>query len=147
VQDRKSATFRAQNFRPLPIVEGRCAANPRIAGKSVWRLRDAEHAVLYRVIDAHLEAFLETAKRHADGPPLPEFVEQELRDFLTCGLLAHGFARQRVLSLPIVFAICWRGTTRWRARRSACSCWCCWASSATARACTGHAYFVDAGWS
>jgi len=60
-----------------------------------YRPRDAEHAVLYRVIDEHLDAFLETAKRHADGSPLPEFVEQEFRDFLTCGVLAHGFARLR----------------------------------------------------
>src|SRR2546426_2959782 len=59
------------------------------------RPRDAEHAVLYRVIDEHLEAFLETARRNADASPLPEFVEQEFRDFLTCGVLAHGFARLR----------------------------------------------------
>jgi hypothetical protein len=60
-----------------------------------YRPRDSEHTVLYRVIDEHLEAFLETARRNADGSPLPEFVEQEFRDFLTCGLLAHGFARLR----------------------------------------------------
>src|SRR6266446_5179198 len=60
-----------------------------------YRPRDAEHAVLYRVIDEHLDAFLETARRHADGAPLPAFVEQEFRDFLTCGVLAHGFARLR----------------------------------------------------
>jgi len=40
-----------------------------------YRPRDAEHAVLYRVIDEHLETFLETARRHADGSSLPEFVE------------------------------------------------------------------------
>src|SRR2546422_9399986 len=60
-----------------------------------YRPRDAEHAVLYRVIAEHLEAFLEAAKRHTDGSPLPGFVEQEFRDFLTCGVLAHGFARLR----------------------------------------------------
>lgn len=60
-----------------------------------YRPRDAEHGVLYRVIDEHLDAFLETARRHADGVPLPAFVEQEFRDFLTCGVLAHGFARLR----------------------------------------------------
>lgn len=60
-----------------------------------YRPRDAEHAVLYRVIDEHLDAFLETARRHATGSPLPAFVEQEFRDFLTCGILAHGFARLR----------------------------------------------------
>src|SRR5262249_56453563 len=52
-------------------------------------------AMLYRVIDEHLDAFLETARRHADGAALPAFVEQEFRDFLTCGVLAHGFARLR----------------------------------------------------
>ncbi|PYN83327.1 MAG: hypothetical protein DMD96_02830 [Candidatus Rokuibacteriota bacterium] len=31
----------------------------------------------------------------ADGVPLPAFVEQEFYDFLTCGILAHGFARLR----------------------------------------------------
>src|SRR5262245_487112 len=35
------------------------------------------------------------ARRHADGTPLPAFVEQEFRDFLTCGVLEHGFARLR----------------------------------------------------
>jgi hypothetical protein len=60
-----------------------------------YRPRDAEHAVLYRVIDAHLDVFLETARHHADGAPLPGFVEQEFREFLTCGILAHGFARLR----------------------------------------------------
>ncbi len=50
----------------------------------------------YRPCDAeHLEAFLETARHNADGSPLPEFVEQEFRDFLTCGVLAHGCARLR----------------------------------------------------
>ena len=55
-----------------------------------YRPRDAEHGVLYRVIDEHLEAFLETARRHADGASLPTFVEQEFRDFLTCGVLSRG---------------------------------------------------------
>ena len=36
-----------------------------------YRQCDAEHAVLYRVIEKHLDAFLEAARRHADGSPLP----------------------------------------------------------------------------
>jgi hypothetical protein len=43
-----------------------------------YRPRDAEHAVLHRVIDEHLDAFLETARRHADGSSLPDFVEVPL---------------------------------------------------------------------
>jgi hypothetical protein len=58
-----------------------------------YRARDAGYAVLHRVIDEHRDTFLEAAKRHADGASLPAFVEQELRDFLTCGIRAHGFAR------------------------------------------------------
>ena len=34
-------------------------------GGTDYRPRDAEHAVLYRVIEEHLEAFLETAQRQA----------------------------------------------------------------------------------
>jgi hypothetical protein len=63
----------------------------RLAG---YQPRAAEHSVLYRVIDEHLETFL-AAAQHADGHRLPRFVEQEFRDFLTCGVLAHGFARLR----------------------------------------------------
>jgi len=32
------------------------------------------------MIDEHLETFLETARRHADGVSLPGFVEREFRD-------------------------------------------------------------------
>ena len=60
-----------------------------------YRPRDAEPAVLHRVIDEHLDAFLDTVWRDADGAPLPAFVEQAFRDFLTCGVLAPGFARLR----------------------------------------------------
>jgi hypothetical protein len=42
-----------------------------------------------------LDAFLEMATRHAGGTPLPAFVVQEFRDFLTFGVLAHDFARLR----------------------------------------------------
>jgi hypothetical protein len=107
-----------------------------------YRPRDAEHAVLYRVIDGHLDTFRETARRHADGAPLPAFVEQEFRDFLTCGVLARGFARLRCTECALErlvpfsckgrgfcpscggrrmtegaarLAICWRGITGWRA--------------------------------
>jgi hypothetical protein len=60
-----------------------------------YQPRVAAHGVLYRVIDEHLETFLAAAARHADGHRLPKFVEQEFRDFLTRGVLEHGFARLR----------------------------------------------------
>ena len=57
--------------------------------------------MLYRVIDEHLDAFLQTTRRQADGVPLPAFVEQEFYDFLTCGILAHGFARLRCMECTL----------------------------------------------
>ena len=57
--------------------------------------RQSERGVLHRVVRAHVETFLAEAARGAGGARLPGFVEQEFRDFLTCGVLAHGFARVR----------------------------------------------------
>jgi len=42
-------------------------------------------------VRAHLATFLRTAAEHHEGG-LPAFVEQEFRDFLTCGVWARGFA-------------------------------------------------------
>ncbi|HEV2056534.1 MAG TPA: transposase zinc-binding domain-containing protein [Methylomirabilota bacterium] len=47
------------------------------------------------LIRKHLEPFLREASDRGDGHGLPRFVEQEFREFLTCGVLAHGFARLR----------------------------------------------------
>ena len=44
-------------------------------------------------MQAHLETFL--AERAEEGAFLPRFVERELRGYLACGILAHGFARVR----------------------------------------------------
>ena len=60
-----------------------------------YRPRDAEHTVLHAVIREHLETFLREATAPDEGSGLPRFVEQEFREFLTCGILAHGFARLR----------------------------------------------------
>ena len=51
--------------------------------------------MLYAVIRDHLDGFLREASTRGGGDGLPEFVEREFREFLTCGILAHGFARFR----------------------------------------------------
>jgi Transposase zinc-binding domain len=51
-----------------------------------------EKTVLYRVIQQHLESFLEHA-HESSGTRLPKYVENEFRRYLECGLHAHGFAR------------------------------------------------------
>lgn len=53
--------------------------------------RKPEETVLYGVIAEELETFL--ARRQERDRPLPRFVEREFRDYLTCGILEHGFLR------------------------------------------------------
>jgi hypothetical protein len=53
--------------------------------------RNPAESILYRVVAAELENFLERQRlrdRH-----VPRFVERELRSFLDCGILARGFLR------------------------------------------------------
>jgi hypothetical protein len=50
-----------------------------------------EESVLYRAVQRELESFL--ARSRACERPTPRFVERELRAFLRCGILAHGFVR------------------------------------------------------
>ena len=57
--------------------------------------RHAEASVLYRFIPEHLDDLLRAAADRAAGAGLPEFIAREFREFLTCGVPAHGFARVR----------------------------------------------------
>ena len=63
--------------------------------RGVYRPRDAEHTVLHQVIAEHLEVFLRAVAEAGDGTGLPQFVEREFREFLTCGVFGHGVARFR----------------------------------------------------
>jgi len=51
--------------------------------------------VLHRVIREHLETFRAETAARSDGGGLPQFMEREFREFLTCGVLSRGFARVR----------------------------------------------------
>ena len=63
--------------------------------RAVYRPRDAEHTVLHQVVAEHLEAFLRAVAEAGDGAGLPQFVEGEFREFLTCGVFEGGVARFR----------------------------------------------------
>ena len=58
-----------------------------------YRPRTPEQGVLYTVVRTHLEAFLQEVAERTNGSGLPRFVVDEFREFLTCGVLAEGFAR------------------------------------------------------
>ena len=56
--------------------------------------RRPTETVLYRTVRENLETFLAHARETYERP-LPQYVEQELRAYLRCGVFAHGFARLR----------------------------------------------------
>jgi hypothetical protein len=60
-------------------------------GETGYARRRPEESVLYGVVQTELETFL--ARALARERPVPRFVERELRGFLGCGILAHGFVR------------------------------------------------------
>ena len=61
----------------------------------VYRPRDVEHTVLHQVVATHLEAVLGAVAAAGDGAGLPQVVEREFREFLTCGVFEGGVARFR----------------------------------------------------
>jgi hypothetical protein len=58
-----------------------------------YQPRHPEESVLYRVVAENLESFLMFQQER--GRVLPRFVENDLRDFLDCGILERGFIRVR----------------------------------------------------
>ena len=56
-----------------------------------YERRKPEQTLLHQVVREQLETFLARAQCRDQNPP--RFVEQELRSFLRCGVLAHGFLR------------------------------------------------------
>ncbi|MBL6976370.1 MAG: transposase zinc-binding domain-containing protein, partial [Deltaproteobacteria bacterium] len=51
---------------------------------------------MYKVVQNHIETLIDDAhERHESGNGYPGFVENELRKYLDCGILARGFARLR----------------------------------------------------
>jgi len=74
---------------------GASAVDPAGLSPLGERPRVPERRALHRIVREHLETFLAGARLRSEGDGLPRFVERELREFLTCGLLARGFARFR----------------------------------------------------
>jgi hypothetical protein len=60
-------------------------------GDPVYTPRSPERTILHRTVCEQLEAFL--ARSRYRDQPTPRFVEQTLRSYLRCGVLAHGFLR------------------------------------------------------
>jgi len=69
---------------------------PLPAHAQPYRRRRPESTTLHRIVREHLETYLALGNE-ADpmGDGVPAHVEKELRSYLRCGILAHGFARAR----------------------------------------------------
>lgn len=63
-----------------------------------YQRRAPEKGVLYKVLQEHLGAFVTAANEAGDG--IPAFVHKELKGYLSCGVLAHGFARFKCAECP-----------------------------------------------
>jgi hypothetical protein len=63
---------------------------------AVYRRHDPTTTPLYPLVQHHLETFLaEAAAADLDCNGIPQWVEDDFRACLRCGILAHGFARIR----------------------------------------------------
>ena len=60
-----------------------------------YRTRTPDRDVLHQLVSDHFETFRTRVAARGEGHGLPQFVEREFREFLTCGSLAGGFARFR----------------------------------------------------
>ena len=69
-----------------PATTAPCDDAPR-----AYTPRAPTNTLLYRTLHRELEPFL--ARANQRGQPAPRFVEQTLRAYLQCGVLAHGFLR------------------------------------------------------
>ncbi len=81
----------------LPRYRHRPARTPGWASaQHVYRPRRPTTTPLYPVVQHHLETFLAQAtETDPMGYGVPSWVEKDLRAYLRCGILAHGFARVR----------------------------------------------------
>lgn len=71
------------------VAVAKCRTSP----SATYRPRRPEKSTLYRIVARELEPFL--AQQDAIDQPVAAFVIEELRSFLECGILAHGFCRLR----------------------------------------------------
>ena len=53
--------------------------------------RRPSETVLYKLVEEHLDDFLQHARENYSGP-LPRYVERQFRAYLLCGDFSQGFA-------------------------------------------------------
>ena len=96
VDPRASADLRAP--RPLPSRKDwhRSRADACAPLPPGYQARDVEESPLHQAVRLYRAAFIEEVR--STGHYLPRVVERDFDGFLSCGVLAHGFARVRCSS-------------------------------------------------
>ena len=84
------------------MTPGNAAGSCRVQRAVVYQRRRLERSVAYQVVQQNLETWL--LRRRAGGldagadcvvDPVPAYAERDLRKYLECAILAHGFSRAR----------------------------------------------------
>ena len=90
---------KARWSRPPPRPSAGTHAQP-------YRRRRPQATTLHRIVREHLETYLTLANEDDPrGDGVPDHVEKEFRSYLTCGVLANGFARARCSSCGYEFLV------------------------------------------
>jgi hypothetical protein len=98
-------SYRAGHFVPRPLAAPTFPASfapspvPALDRLAEYGRHEPEKTLLHEVVREHLESFL--ANSSCREQPTPRFIEQELRAFLRCGVLAHGFLRLHCDECPL----------------------------------------------
>jgi hypothetical protein len=73
-------------------VESRPVLRVSDASARPYQRREPENSILHKIVREHLDTFLDEVRQHQDKG-LPNYVENELREFMACGVLGRGFVR------------------------------------------------------
>ena len=88
------------------------------AACAVYRRRRPARTSLYQSVQGNRETYLALARHgHPGGDGVPQYVERELRRYLECAILAHGFARARCAECSHDFLIAFSCKGRGYAKR------------------------------
>ena len=69
-----------------------CSAE-RAEKRATYERRRPEKSALYGIVAEHAETVFAEAEARSEGGGYPKYVKDEVRAFIGCGLLQHGFAR------------------------------------------------------
>ena len=74
-------------------------SNNDASSTSVYKRRKPEDTILYQTVLHHLDEYI------VEAGDVPAYIENTFRKYLTCGILAYGFARARCSDCGLSFLL------------------------------------------